>query len=342
MTVSREQLRAWLCDHALPLWSSAGRDGGTGGFIDNLSAEGDPLQDAPLRLRVQARQIYVYSHAHLLGWTPAAGQITPLEAATSGFDFMCRHYWRDDPGGFVYAVGGDGAITDPRVELYEQAFALFACAWYARASGDNGAITWARRILEFLDTHLADPAAGGYSENLSRDLPRRQNPHMHLLEALLALHHAIGSGDALARAGTIVELFRHKFFDPDTGTLGEFFDPAWNPVEGTAGQIAEPGHHYEWSWLLYHYGAASGDDCSAEAEVLYRFAEQHGIDRDPGRPRGWSLIRCCAAASISTTISACGDKPKRSRRRPRGWNSPATSRPGPVWIICSTACSNVT
>lgn len=294
MTVTSKQIRAWLCDSALPLWSSAGVDGGTGGFIDDLSTEGDPLLDAPQRLRVQARQIYVYSHAHLLSWAAPPGQVSALEAATYGFDFMCRHYWRDDPGGFVYAIGSDGAFSDPRIELYEQAFALFACAWYFRASGDKKATIWAQRTLEAMDAHLADRTGNGYFENLSRDMPRRQNPHMHLLEALLALHRATGSGDMLARADSIVRLFRRKLFDRDSGTLGEFFDEAWNPVVGTVGQIVEPGHHYEWSWLLHHYGAVSGDDYRVEAEMLYRFAEQHGVDRKPGPTEGLvfdSLLR---------------------------------------------------
>ncbi|MFT5181387.1 MAG: mannose/cellobiose epimerase-like protein (N-acyl-D-glucosamine 2-epimerase family) [Alphaproteobacteria bacterium] len=286
MTITGERIRAWLCESALPLWSSAGLDSGAGGFFDDLSAAGDPLQSAPKRLRVQARQVYVFSHAHLLGWTPAPGQVSPLDAATSGFDFMAAHYWREDPGGFVYAVDRDGAVTDPRVELYEQAFALFACAWYFRASGDERAKTAADRLLGVLDAHLADKTEGGYFENLSHDLPRRQNPHMHLLEALLALHHATGSDVAAARARDLVDLFRRRLFDQDTGTLGEFFDTAWRPMDGTVGQIVEPGHHYEWTWLLHHYGAATGDDCGREAELLYRFAEQHGIDRGPGPTEG--------------------------------------------------------
>lgn len=294
MTISSDQIRAWLSECALPLWSSAGLDGGRGGFFDNLTTGGDAVTNAPKRLRVQARQVYVFSHAHLLGWTPAPGQMPPLDAATHGFNFIIEHYWRDDLGGFVYATGPDGTVTDPRIELYDQAFVLFACAWYLRAGGDNRAKTWAGRVIEFLDAHLVDNTNGGFFDNLSHDLPRRQNPHMHLLEALLALHLATGDEDALERARSLVTLFRQRFLDPDTGTLGEFFDAEWSPANTTAGEIVEPGHHYEWTWLLYHYSALTGDDCGREAEMLYRFAEQHGIDREPGPTQGLvydSLLR---------------------------------------------------
>lgn len=294
MTINGDRIRDWLSDTALPLWSRAGLDSEAGGFFDELTLGGDAVSDAPKRLRVQARQIYVFSHAHLLGWSPAPGQMSPLDAATHGFEFMIGHYWRDDPGGFVYAASPDGTIADPRIELYDQAFVLFACAWYFRACGDERAKTWAGRVIAFLDSHMADSAHGGFFDNLSHDLPRRQNPHMHLLEALLALHSATGDADALARARSLVALFRRRFLDTDTGTLGEFFDAGWNPAKTTAGDIVEPGHHFEWTWLLYHYGALTGDDCSREAEMLYRFAEQHGIDREAGATQGLvfdSLLR---------------------------------------------------
>ena len=294
MTVSGAQIRNWLGECALPLWSGTGLDASVGGFFDDLTATGKAVQNVPKRLRVQARQVYVFSHAHLLGWMPPPGQVSPLDAATRGFEFMTAHYWRDEPGGFAYAVDRTGVVTDPQVGLYEQAFALFACAWYLRASGDDRAKIWAERVLEFIDGHLADSANGGYFDNLSRDLPRRQNPHMHLLEALLAMHSATGGEDALARARNLVELFRQRFFDPAAGTLGEFFDAAWQTAEGTAGDIVEPGHHYEWIWLLYHYSAAAGDDIEGEADALYRFAERHGIDHEPGPTEGLvydSLLR---------------------------------------------------
>lgn len=286
MTVGAEQIVAWLCDSALPLWSSAGLDATHGGFFDDLRRNGTPLADAPKRLRVQARQIYVFSHAHVLGWQSGPDRMSPLDAAADGFDFMTRHYWRDDPGGFVYATGRDGTVTDPTVELYEQAFALFACAWYFRASGDARAVEWAEGIWRFLDSHMADAVHGGYFETLARDLPRRQNPHMHLLEAALAQHEARGDAAALARARDLVDLFRRFFFDAETMTLGEFFDGEWKAAEGAAGQIVEPGHHFEWTWLLHQYGAASGDDCSEMARQLYDTALRRGVDADAGPTQG--------------------------------------------------------
>jgi mannose/cellobiose epimerase-like protein (N-acyl-D-glucosamine 2-epimerase family) len=286
MTVAAEQIRTWLAGHALPLWSHAGLDTEQGGFTEALTLDGKPLFDRDKRLRVQARQVYVYSHAHLLGWTPPAGGPSALDAAAHGFRFMTENHWHEPGGGFVFSVRRDGAPADARIEAYEQAFVLFACAWYHRASGDPKALAWADRTMAFLDSALADPAHGGYFENPGRGLPRRQNPHMHLLEALLAMHAATGAPDWLARADTIVELFRTRFFDSATGTLGEFFGPDWSAAPGTEGRIVEPGHHFEWCWLLYQYGRARGIDISDLAGALYRFAEDRGTDHDAGPAAG--------------------------------------------------------
>ncbi|MBT4905504.1 MAG: mannose-6-phosphate isomerase [Rhodospirillaceae bacterium] len=286
MSIDADHIQAWLTQQALPLWSQAGFDAAADGFVECLTLDGQPLLDRDKRVRVQARQIYVYSHAHLLGWTPPDGGPSALDVAGSGFRFVTDNYWRADCGGFVYSAARDGTPADTRIEAYEQAFALFACAWYHRASGDPDALTWAKRTLAFLDENLADPAHGGYFENLPHDLPRRQNPHMHLLEALLALHGATADTAYLDRARVIVDLFRSRFLDGNTGTLGEFFEADWTPAPGTAGQTVEPGHHFEWAWLLRRYAEASGVDTGKEADALYQFAMTHGSDHAPGPAQG--------------------------------------------------------
>lgn len=281
MTVDSTQIRNWLTKEALPLWSHAGLDTEAGGFVEKLTLDGRPILDVPKRTRVQARQIYVYSHAHLLDSTPPTSGPSALEAAYQGFDFLTRQFWLED-GGFAFSVQRNGAHADTRVESYEQAFAIFAFAWHFRATGDEAAVEWAERTLAFLDDNFADIEHGGYFENATHDLPRRQNPHMHLLEALLAWHGATGEDIWLRRAQDIIALFRSRFFAPETGTLGEFFDAEWAPATGTMGKTVEPGHHFEWVWLLYKYGQASGDDISQEAYALYKFAEAHGVDHNPG------------------------------------------------------------
>ena len=284
--ISNDRIAGWLFEQALPLWADTGLDREAGGFVESLTFDHQPNLDLAKRTRVQARQVYVYSHAHLLGWTPPAGGMSALEAAAHGYDFLTRHYWNDATGGFVFSVTRDGKLVDARTEAYEQAFALFASAWYYRASGEQTALDWAQRIVDWIDASLADPAHGGLRETPDGVLPRRQNPHMHYLEALLTLFEATGDKAWIERAGGIVGMFRSRFFDDETGTLGEFFTADWQPAAGTEGSLVEPGHHFEWVWLLHKYGRLSGDDIGTHAEALYRFGEAHGRDAAPGQGSG--------------------------------------------------------
>jgi mannose-6-phosphate isomerase len=55
------------------------------------------------------------------------------------------------------------------------------------------------------------------------DRSKRQNPHMHLLEAYLALDEAAPGRGYLDRAGALIGLFKGRLFDPEVGVVREHF-----------------------------------------------------------------------------------------------------------------------
>ncbi|MFC2970334.1 AGE family epimerase/isomerase [Acidimangrovimonas pyrenivorans] len=259
----------WMLDEALPFWASTGVDGAQG-FVEALELDGSPRRTGFKRVRVHARQVYVFSHAHLLG-VPGA-----LAAANNGAEFLLRHGWGPQ-GGWVVKMGESGGHVDTELDLYDQAFVLLAMAWWHRASGDPRALEAAQRTLDKIDADFARPDGRGYLSRLPDRGEALQNPHMHLLEALLA-HYPLASTPANARR---IEALRRHFsahlLDAETGTLGEYFAMDWTPEPGPRGDTVEPGHHYEWVWLLglaerLGFGAAA-----PEAERLFAFAEAHGL-----------------------------------------------------------------
>src|SRR3546814_5449526 len=137
-------------------------------------------------------------------------------------------------------------------------------------------------------------AFDGYSERQvargeALPLPRRQNPHMHLLEAFLALYEASGEAHWLARAQSIHDLFRRHFLQQ--GQLVEFFDADWRevPQDGRDGarRLREPGHFFEWAWLLHRLALLTGDAGAAAAmRPLYDRAWEKGVDRGREAPCG--------------------------------------------------------
>jgi mannose/cellobiose epimerase-like protein (N-acyl-D-glucosamine 2-epimerase family) len=268
-------LRAWLFESALPFWSTVGVDRSGSGFVEHLDLSAGPADVPYKRVRVQARQIFVFSRAHMFGWPGA------LKAATAGYGFLTRHARRPD-GAWVRALGVKGDVLDPTADLYDLAFVLFALAWYARATGSAEALDHAYRTLDWVKRSMSSPTGGFYNAMpISRE-PRQQNPHMHLLEAVLALFKTTHDDALLKTADTLVDLFRTRFFDSRTGSLGEFFTDDWRWAEGDAGTRVEPGHHYEWVWLLDQYERLSNRIVEPEKSALYAFANRWGCDQDTG------------------------------------------------------------
>lgn len=271
------RLRNWLVAKTLPLWADKGRDRRYGGFHEKLDFRQTPIRDDGKRIMVQARQCCVF--ALFAGELPDAPN-----AAASGFDFMLVHGAHPE-GGWRHRVAQDGSPQDDSRDLYDQAFALFAAAWMHAVFGREDSLSAASATLDYLDVERAHPS-GGYSENILAGGslapgPRRQNPHMHLFEAILALFYATGDDAYLERAKVLFDLARSKFIVD--GTLREYFTDELDPVPGTMGTIVEPGHHMEWVWLLHRYAALTDDRRATEtAARLYTFALDHGYDATSG------------------------------------------------------------
>lgn len=274
-------LRPWLLDHVCRFWLARIHDP-AGGFFESLDAIGAPIANQRRTTLVQARLTYVFSHAYLLGGDPAF-----REAARHGLAFLMRASRAPD-GGWFRAVSVDGATLDNTRDTYDHAFVLFALAWYHRATGDTSAIQLADATWEFMQHRLSDPQQGGFFEEFTPGrtevkLPRRQNPHMHLLEALLALHATTAEKNWLRRAGALVDLFKRRFTDPETGALIEFFSEDWSPAAGAEGSLREPGHQFEWVWLLHEfYRHTQNEGLALYAQRLFAFGDKFGIERGEG------------------------------------------------------------
>lgn len=262
-----EALSDWLVQDLLPGWLARVYDPARSGFVEMLEPDGTPSTSDIRTTLVTARLTYSFAHAHLLG-VPGA-----LEAARHGLDFLWNTCRRPD-GRFSHRCTQGGDVIDARSDFYDLAFVLFALGWYGKASGEAEAFARAETVYRFIESELAHPA-GGFREDTLGTLPRRQNPHMHLLEACHALAGASGDARWLARADALVKLMQAKMVD-GAGSLAEFFGEDWSPAPGPRGLIREPGHHYEWTWLLHHHAHLTGSDAARDsARQLFAFAARH-------------------------------------------------------------------
>lgn len=253
---------------ALPFWAAHGIDHAHGGFYEELERDGSPTACSFKRVRVMCRQTYVFSHAAVLGWHQGA----PLSQL--GADYLVKHA-RTADGGWARLLSREGAIIDHSPDLYELAFVIFAMAWRYRASGDPDSLTHARATLDFIQQKMRAPTSGFWPSLPASDV-LLQNPHMHLAEACLAAFEASRDQRFLDQAGEIVALLQARIFDGRT--IGETFSGDWRRTPDEAGRRIEPGHHFEWIWILAQYQRLAGRDVSAFAPTLVEFAERQGVN----------------------------------------------------------------
>ncbi len=299
------RLARWIADHAEGFWLTRGIDRATGLPHESLRADGSGRGD-DLRVRVLARQLFVF--ARWEGHNPAA---RPLAAGL--LDQLVTRACHPE-GGFVHILSRQGRVIDSRRDLYDHAFILLALG--ALRAGTRGAEVdpLIDATLAFLDRNLADTGKlGRYLDGLDASgtaltMPRRQNPHMHLLEALLMLR-AAGRDDLDARIAALLESFRTCFMSPDGRHVIETFDAGWQRFPDA--QRWEPGHSFEWVWLLACAGMADRPICLdlirhglkeglCPETGLVRDAVPHGAGDPP--PRLWPQIEALKALFVAETL----------------------------------------
>ncbi|WP_167762587.1 AGE family epimerase/isomerase [Brevundimonas intermedia] len=240
-------LTTWLRQAALPVWCTLGLNA-VGAFEERLGQDGRRLVE-PRRARVQARQLYVFAEAGRCGWN---GPWRP--AIEMGLKRLNEVFLRSD-GLMRTRVAYGGETLDETAYLYDQAFYLLALASISRAYGstifERDAVALRDGLCEAADIQGGMREAGAH--------PYQSNAHMHLLEASLAWEEAGRDPGWRLMSDQIVRLAQTRFIDRQGGYIREFFEADWSPADGLDGRLVEPGHQFEWAWLLARYGQARAD-----------------------------------------------------------------------------------
>lgn len=263
---------AWLRTIALPFWARVGVDP-CGGFYERIDQQGRPQADLPRRARVVARQTYVFATATERGW----GDYSAL--VEHGADALFKQCLMKD-GLALSTYAPSGTPLNCAFDAYDQAFVLFALAAVSRMNYGrrSDALAAGERLLKAMQARFRHPEIG-FEESVPRRLPLLQNPHMHLLEACLAFDSAPDASPIWrAQAEELVRLATTRLTDRRSGAVHEYFDGNWRPVIDAGGGIIEPGHQFEWAWLLWQWHDRVGDrDAAVTASRLFKLATSHGL-----------------------------------------------------------------
>lgn len=261
--VLNDGLKAWLFDHALPLWSAVGIDRARGGFAERIDLTGRAVE-GPRRVRVAARQTWVFATAGALGWTG------PWREAVAHGARALEAFARPD-GLYGILADAEGRLVDDTPAPYEQAFALLALsAAQATLGGDFEARAAGLRD-RLMGAGIVRPDGGVLEEG-----SLQANPMMHLFEAVQAWTRVSDDPAWVALADTIAATALTRMIDPANGALCEQHAPDWTPrLEADV----EPGHQLEWGWLLLQHARLAGRPDPAAARRLIEIGEARGVER---------------------------------------------------------------
>ena len=144
----------------------------------------------------------------------------------------------------------------------------------AHQAGDAGAEAAARALVKRLPRHRL----GGFIELAGDGL--NANPNMHLFEAFLAWLEAGGDEGWRALAHGQARLAMDRLIDPASGAVIEHFAADWRAPAAPEERRVDPGHQFEWAWLLMRWNAIAGQPEALAAMIAMgaSFFGEHAED----------------------------------------------------------------
>ncbi|WP_144142252.1 AGE family epimerase/isomerase [Paraburkholderia sp. BCC1884] len=262
-----------LRDHftgvVLPMWRGPGFNTALKLPYEAFSAEEhQPMPAERYRAMACARQLFVFAQAG------------DAAHAKTLFDSLVHTFQDSRRGGWFYSVDAEGVPLDTTKDLYTHAFIVFACAEYGRRSGNGDALEIVHGTSALIQSHFAADD-DLFNASLSADFARVtgtpiQNPLMHLTEAWLAAREATHDQAFDAALQRLAGAIARRFVHAPTGCIAEL------PI-GADDNRLEPGHQFEWFWLVKQAGGLfDGTGLAEDMQRAFGFAQQHGVDRHTG------------------------------------------------------------
>jgi len=229
---------------------------------------------------VQARQIATFCRASLDG---------VFNASQDALDCLAEvqtRYWRsDNQPGWLFALGVDGRPSKTTRDLYAHAFILYAYAWTYHLSRDKNLLKTVNETIKEIESIFYGENGGLIDRFPEKNNIHRQNPYMHLLEAYLSLFEVTKDQFYLDKVQSLIFLVQSKFINSRFGILMEFLASDWTPCEKFGYNAVEPGHLFEWSWLLNEVIRLNPTELHNKnlhtmAEHLFTMGMKYGIIND--------------------------------------------------------------
>ena len=286
----KNEMREVLENNILSFWLKM-QDFENGGFYGQMKGDGTLVKDANKGGILNARILWSFSAAYRV-----TGKPEYLEAATRAKDYIINKFYDKEFGGIFWELDCKGNPVDTKKQFYALGFAIYGLSEYARATGNEEALEYAKKLFFTIEEHSLDTQYNGYIEactrewneiadmrlsDLDENYPKSQNTHLHIIEPYANLYR-IWKDERLEKAlRNLIDIFCDKILNPETHHLDLFFDMDW---KRGAGQLESYGHDIECSWLMHEAALVLGDkDVLAKVEPIVQLvakASEKGLNPD--------------------------------------------------------------
>ncbi|MDD4819380.1 MAG: AGE family epimerase/isomerase [Flavobacteriales bacterium] len=270
----KNEVENTLHSNILRYWMEKMVDDENGGFYGQITGEDRLVPHANKGAILNARILWSFSSAYRI-----TGRSEYLTNATRAKDYIISHFYDTTYGGIYWEVDCKSRPVDTKKQIYALGFAIYGLSEYARATGEEQSLSFAKKLFDVIEKHSFDSEKNGYLEALTRQwLPiedmrlsekdanekKTMNTHLHILEPYTNLYRVWKDQHLKTQLKNLIEVFLEKILDQKTGHLNLFFDENWDNKY----HMFSYGHDIEASWLL-HEAALVLDD----KDILKRVEE---------------------------------------------------------------------
>lgn len=261
----KKELQSELTENILPFWLNKMVDEHNGGFLGRIDGNGNPIPTAEKGAVLNARILWAFAAAYRVLHKPEY-----LEGAIRAKDYFISHFIDKQEGGVFWSLDAKGNILDSKKQTYAIGFAIYGLSEFARATGDEECLMYAKQLYNDIEQHAFDSINNGYVEALTRNWQpiadmrlsdkdengsRTMNTHLHILEPYTNLYRVWKSPELAERIKNLISIFLQRLYNSNTNHLDLFFNDEW---EGKR-NIQSFGHDIEAVWLLHEAALELGE-----------------------------------------------------------------------------------